>query len=99
MSSEMRATLGRVQMNMKPKTAYVIGFSFLFSIGVLLVLFFGIRVIWICAELADEPRNPLLLGALRLDAGLSLVFALTGLTTTIKTAQIAVRDLFLNRRA
>lgn len=84
-------------MKMKPKTAYVIGCFFLFSIGVLLALFFGVRFIWICIQLADEPRNPLLLGGLRLDAGLSLVFALTGLLLTAKTAQIAVSDLLYRR--
>ena len=86
-------------MNMKPKTAYVIGCSFLFLIGVVFTLFFGVRFIRICLQLADEPRNPLLLGGLRLDAGLSLIFALTGLALTVKTAQIAVRDLFRNSRA
>jgi hypothetical protein len=48
-------------------------------------------------RLAAEPRNPLLLGALRLDAGLSLVFALTGLVLTVKTTQIAVTDLLFRR--
>jgi hypothetical protein len=85
------------QMKIKPKTAYVIGCSFLISIGVLLALFFGVRFISICVRLAAEPRNPLLLGALRLDAGLSLVFALTGLVLTVKTTQIAVKDLFYRR--
>jgi hypothetical protein len=85
-------TAGR-KMEMKPKTAYVIGCSFLISIGVLLALFFGVRFMSICVRLAAEPRNPLLLGALRLDAGLSLVFALTGLVLTVKTTQIVVKDL------
>jgi hypothetical protein len=38
-------------------------------LGVLLALFFGVRFMSICVRLAAEPRNPLLLGALRLDAG------------------------------
>jgi hypothetical protein len=84
-------------MKMKPKTAYVIGCSFLISIGVLLALFFGVRFISICVRLAADPRNPLLLGGLRLDAGLSLVFALTGLILTVRTTQIAVKDLFYRR--
>lgn len=84
-------------MKIKPKTAYVIGCSLLISIGALLALFFGVRFTSICVRLAAEPRNPLLLGSLRLDAGLSLVFALTGLVLTVKTTQIAVKDLFFRR--
>jgi hypothetical protein len=38
-------------------------------LGVLLALFFGVRFMSICVRLAAEPRNPLLLGALSLDAG------------------------------
>lgn len=84
------------RMKIKPKTAYVIGCSFLISIGPVGALF-GVRFISICVRLAAEPRNPLLLGALRLDAGISLLFAVTGLVLTVKTTQIAVKD-FVYRR-
>ena len=84
-------------MKMKPKTAYVIGCSFLISLGVLAALLFGARLVSICVRLAAEPRNPLLLGAHRLSAGVNLIFALTGLVLTVKIIQIAVRDLFLRR--
>lgn len=85
------------RMKMKPKTAYVIGCSFLMLAGVLLALFFGVRFISICVRLAADLHNPVLLGALRLDAGLSLAFALTGLILMVKTTQIAVKDLFYRR--
>jgi hypothetical protein len=84
-------------MKMKPKTAYVIGCSFLISLGVLATLLFGTRFVSICVRLAAEPRNPLLLGALRVDAGVNLIFALTGLALMVKTIQIAVRDVFFRR--
>ena len=84
-------------MQMKPKTAYVIGCSFLISIGVLATLLFGTRFVSKCVRLAAEPRNPLLLAALRLSAGVNLIFALTGFVLMVKTIQIAVRDLFFRR--
>ena len=84
-------------MKMKPKTAYMIGCSFLILLGVALMLGFGAKFVSICVRLADEPRNVFLLGALRLDAGVSLVGALTGFCLTVKITQIAIKDLFFRR--
>jgi hypothetical protein len=82
---------------MKPKTAYIVGSTFLVALGTSITLFFGLRIVsqYDSAQLSNHlfNQNPLRSTASVLSFALNVFCSGVGLLLVLRTLQIATNDL------
>jgi hypothetical protein len=82
---------------MKPKTAYIVGSTFLVALGTSITLFFGLRIVsqYESAQLSNYlfNQNPLRSTASVLSFALNVLCSGVGLLLVLRTLQIATIDL------